>query len=156
SVGGAGEGADARVKVVAAWRAWWRSSADKVDLDRLGDATRPMGLTLGIEYNTGRVWECDRAGKLRWQIRDLRGPMEAQVLPGGRVLVCESNGNTLSERDTTGKVLWQKGLGAFSPTGCQRLPNGNTFVSSYNAVLEFDRAGKELYRFNLPGGGSNA
>jgi hypothetical protein len=140
----------ARRRCLEAWRAWWKANRETVDLGRLTSAQRLLGFTLGIEYNTGRVWECGMDGKLRWQIRDLRGPMEAQVLPGGRVLVAESNANTLSERDLTGKVLWSKAL-PISPNGCQRLPNGNTFVSSTTEVLEYDARGNQVYRFRLPG-----
>src|SRR6202011_3041700 len=108
-----------------------------------------LGLTLSIEFNTGRVWECGRDGKPRWEVTNLAGPMEAQVLPGSRVLIAESRGHTVTERDFKGNVLWEKKLGA-DPTGCQRLPNGNTFVSTYSSVMEFGRDGKEVYSFKLP------
>jgi outer membrane protein assembly factor BamB len=80
--------------------------------------------------------------------------MDAQVLPGGRVLLAESNGRAISERDLKGNVLWQKTFD-FEPTGCQRLPNGNTFVPNFGTVRELSPDGKELYSFKLPGG-SNA
>jgi hypothetical protein len=137
------------------WAAWWKADGGKVDLARLTQTERLLGLTLGIEYNTGRVWECGLDGKLRWELAGLAGPMEAQVLPGGRVLLVESNNNTLSERDFKGKVLWEKKL-RWSPSGCQRLRNGHTFVSHHGGALELDREGKKVYEFNLPDGGSNA
>jgi hypothetical protein len=31
------------------------------------------------------------------------------------------------------------------PVGCQRLPNGNTFIATYTTLLELDRGGKEVY-----------
>jgi hypothetical protein len=142
-----------RRKCRDAWMAWWTEHGAGADLARLTEAGRLLGLTLGIEYNTGRVWECGMDGKLRWEITGLAGPMEAQVLPGGRVLIAEANNNKVSERHVKGKVLWEKHVPG-GPTGCQRLPNGNTFVSTYTSVMEFDRAGKQVYSFNLPG--SNA
>jgi HEAT repeat protein len=148
SAGNPDEGA--RRKCLDAWRAWWKANRETADLARITKVERFLGFTLGVEYNTGCVWECGMDGKLRWQIRDLRGPMEAQVLPGGRVLVVESNANTISERDLTGKVLWSKAL-PISPNGCQRLPNGNTFVSSTNEALEYDAGGTQVYRIRLPG-----
>jgi HEAT repeat protein len=147
--------AAARRRCRDAWAAWCKAEGARADLARLTQAERLLGLTLGVEYNTGRVWECGPDGKLRWELTGLAGPMEAQVLPGGRVLVVESNNNTLSERDFKGKVLWEKKL-HWSPTGCRRLPNGNTFVSHYGGVLELDRAGHVVYQFNLPDGGANA
>ena len=55
---------------------------DRADLSRAGDVRRLLGLTLGIEYNTQRVWECTADGTVRWQITGLHGPMAAWVLPG--------------------------------------------------------------------------
>jgi hypothetical protein len=128
-----------------AWVAWWKANADTVDLARFTDAELLLGLTLGIEFNTGRVWECGPDGKLRWEISGLKGPMEAQVLPGNRVLIVESSGaNLLTERDFQGNIISQTKL-SVAPNGVQRLPNGHTFVSSTLAVLELDRDGKELY-----------
>jgi hypothetical protein len=138
-----------RRKCRDAWLAWWHKHGDQIDLARAADERHLLGLTLGIEFNTGRVWECGRDGKLRWEVTNLAGPMEAQVLPGGRVLIAESRGHSVSERDFKGHILWEKKLGA-DPTGCQRLPNGNTFVSTYSTVMEFARDGKEVYSFKLP------
>ena len=151
---GAG-GAEARVKARDAWRAWWKENGAEADLGLVEAGERLIGLTLGIEYNTGRVWECGPDGTPRWEIKGLQGPMEAQVLPGNRVLIAESNNKTISERDFQGKVLWKKVL-PNEPSGVQRLPNGNTFVSTYTSVMEFDRDGKTVYEVSLPGGGSNA
>ncbi len=147
-------GAEARIKGRDAWRGWWKDHGDKVDLARFEAGERLIGLTLGIEYNTGRVWECGPDGKTRWEIKGLQGPMEAQVLPGNRVLIAESNNKMISERDFQGKILWQKVL-PHEPTGVQRLPNGHTFVSSYQWVMEMDRDGNTVFDFLLTSG-SNA
>jgi hypothetical protein len=145
--------AEGRRKCREAWAGWWAKSGATLDLAGRAEAGRLLGLTLGIEYNTGRVWERGRDGTPRWEITNLAGPMEAQVLPGGRVLIVESNNNTLSERDFKGKVLWSKKLDR-SPTGCRRLSNGHTFVSTYNRAMEFDREGRPVYSCDLRG--SNA
>jgi hypothetical protein len=148
-----GDGSDAaRAACKAAWQEWYRKYGAKADLARGVNVERLLGLTLGIEYNTGRIFECGPDGKVRWEITGLKGPMEAWVLPGNRVLVAD--GNTVTERDFQGKILKQIGEIASGPSGCQRLPNGNTFVSTYSMVCEIDRAGKELYKHNI--GGSNA
>src|SRR5262249_13042053 len=72
----------------------------------------------------------------------------------GRVLLAESNNHIVSVRDFKGGVLWSMRLDG-EPTGAQRLPNGNTFVSTYSAAMEFDANGKRLYEIPM-GGGSNA
>jgi hypothetical protein len=144
-----------RARGRAAWVTWWRANADTVDLARFSDADLLMGLTLGIEYNTGRVWECGPDGKIRWEITGLKGPMDAQVLPGNRVLIVESTGTPqLTERDFQGNVISQTKL-SLSPSGVQRLPNGHTFVCGHSGFLELDRDGKEVYNISLPKG-SNA
>ncbi len=147
-------GSGARRKCREAWTAWWAGPGADVDLAQAADRERFLGLTLGIEYNTGRVWECGPDGSVRWEFNHLQGPMDAQFLPGGRVLVAESNNHTVSERDLKGNIHWQRILDS-EPTGCQRLPNGNTFVSTFTSVRELTRDGKEVYNFKLPGG-SNA
>ena len=84
-------------------------------------------------------------GRQRWQITDLGGPSDARLLPGGRVLIAERNANVVSERDTTGKVLWRQAIpgGAIA---ADRLPNGNTLVAENNAVREFDRHGNVVWK----------
>ena len=80
--------------------------------------------------------------------------MDAQVLPNGRVLIAESSKQVITERDLLGNIKWQKNVGG-QPTGCQRLPNGHTFVSLYSSVIEYNRDGKEVFNLQL-GRGSNA
>jgi hypothetical protein len=147
-------GADGRKKCLEAWQAWWKAQGGQLDLARFQESDRLLGLTLGIEYNTGRVWECRPDGSLRWELRNLSGPMEAQVLPNGRVLIAESTKQLVSERDARGNIVWQLKTEG-EPTGVQRLPNGHTFVSSYNKAAEYDQGGKQLYSIGL-GSGSNA
>ncbi len=152
SVALGGGDAEARGKCKTAWEQWVKLHGAKADLARVVDVRRLLGLTLGIEYNTARVWECGPDGSTRWEITNLKGPMEAWVLPGNRVLIAD--GNDVTERDFKGNILRTFAVGGSGPTGCQRLANGNTFVSRYEAVMEFDREGKKLYEHNI--GGSNA
>ena len=79
--------------------------------------------------------------------------MDAQVLPNGQVLIAEATGHRVTERDLKGDVLWEKKIDG-EPTGCQRLPDGSTFVSTYNSVMEFAADGTKTYSFSIPG--SNA
>ncbi len=64
-------------------------------------------------------------------------------MPGDRVLVAEYDGGRVSERDVTGKVLWEHALQR--PISCQRLPNGNTFIAQENGVVEVTRDGKTVF-----------
>ncbi|HEY7311182.1 MAG TPA: HEAT repeat domain-containing protein [Gemmataceae bacterium] len=126
-----------------AWAAWWKANAERIDLGRL--VRRPLlGFTLLCDPGGGRVYEIDRAGKQRWAITGLQMPVDAVVLPGSRVLIAEYQPCRVSERDFTGKILWQKVVGD-NVINVQRLPNGHTFIATDSFVVEVDRAGKELY-----------
>jgi HEAT repeat protein len=138
--------AAARAKCRDAWAAWWNDKGETVDLVKVEATPRFLGLTLIVD-NIGRVGEVDLAGKVRWKIEGLQGPLDAQVLPGQRVLVAEQNIHRVSERDLTGKILWEKNQkdGIINPFVCQRLRDGNTFIACRNSIVEFDRAGKQVY-----------
>lgn len=132
-----------------AWAAWWKNNGERADLRRLKNPTE-LGYTLLCDTGKNCIFEIDRHGKERWRIGGLLLPSDAVVVPGNRVLVAEYLANRVTERDLTGKILWQKNIN--EPNGVQRLPNGNTFlVSRQGAILEVDRAGKEVYRLqNVP------
>ncbi len=85
---------------------------------------------------------------------NLGGPIDVQLLPGGKLLVSEYKANRVTERDRTGKVLWEKKTNV-SAISCLRLPNGNTLIGTLNEIFEVTRDGKTV--FTLPrdaGGGS--
>jgi HEAT repeat protein len=140
-----------RKKCRDAWAAWWKTNGERVDLGRL--TSRPLlGYTVVCNDGRSRVFEIDRQGKERWAIENVRGPVDALVVPGNRVLIAECNINRVTEYDFKGKIMWQKQLQ--NPVNVQRLPNGNTFMAGINApIVEVDRSGKEVYTINnVPGG----
>jgi hypothetical protein len=137
-----------------AWAGWWRTQGPKLDLNGSGNLEWLFGHTLVIEswdggpQRTGRVLELDLHGQLCWQIDGLLNPVDAQVLPGGRVLIAEQGANRVTERDIKGTILWQRAFA--QPMGCQRLPNGNTFLVGRGQLLEIDKAGKEVRAHSQP------
>jgi hypothetical protein len=146
--------AAARAKCKDAWAAWWKENGDKVELVRSDLRQRMLGYTLLVEgfvpaKGLGRITELDTFGKVRWQIEGLNYPIDAQVLPGERVLVAEQNQNRVSERDRTGKVLWEKTIA--QPFVVRRERNGNTFIATRNNFVEVDRNGKEVYTLQAKG-----
>jgi HEAT repeat protein/outer membrane protein assembly factor BamB len=145
-----------RQKCRDAWAAWWREKGEKVELPRLDAAPRALGYTIIVDQfdqgrRSGRVWEVDLAGKTRWSIDGLQGPVDAQALPGDRVLLVEQNIQRVSERDLKGKVLWEKTIPSQVMTA-ERLRNGNTFIVTRNQLLELDKTGKEVFSYNRPNG----
>jgi HEAT repeat protein len=140
-----------RKKARDAWSAWWKKSGDKVDMAKLGDGAA-LGRTLIIQRDLdkaeGRVMEVARDGTVRWKIEGLQMAVDAQVLPGDRVLIAEYNTRRLTERTTKGEIVWEKVLGpgtAGMVIAAQRLANGHTFVATRTSLLELDRDGKEVW-----------
>jgi hypothetical protein len=125
-----------------AWARWWANNGARIDLARLADPAPYLGLTLVPEMHAGKVWECGKDGKPLWQLADLLSPIDAQVLPGQRLLVAELNGGRVTERDRHGKVLWQYSVN--TPIACQRLPDGTTFIATNHQLFVVSSSGKVL------------
>jgi HEAT repeat protein len=142
-----------RKKCSEAWSIWWRDHGGKIDLAKLELAQRMLGHTLVVQMDnariTGRVLEVGADGKPRWQIENLQYPVDAQVLPGNRVLVAEYRNSSVTERDVKGTIQWQRQIA--NPIACQRLTNGNTFIAARNQIIEVERGGKVLFTYTRPG-----
>jgi hypothetical protein len=137
-----------RRKARDAWAAWWKDNGARTDLARLNAGQVTLGYTvvcLVEDSGNGRVVELGRDGKVRWQVEGLQYPVDAWVVGGNRVLVGEYNGMKVTERDLTGKVVWEKANLPGRVVNVQRLANGNTFIAVQNALLEVDRSGKEVF-----------
>jgi hypothetical protein len=143
-----GEGA-ARARWRDAWAGWWREYGECLDLAGAARGPQQLGLTLCVEWNTGRVYEVGWDGKLRWQL-NISGPMDAQVLPGGRVLIAEAGARRVTERDLKGNVLWEVAVES-EPISCRRLPSGNTFIGTRDGVREVTRDGQVAVRHQAEG-----
>jgi len=139
----AGDDEAARKKYRDAWADWWKAHGDKADLAKLAEAGRFLGYTMLVLLDAGRILEVDVDGKTRWQIDGLEFPLDAQRLPGDRVLVAEYNGGRVTERDRKGNILWEKRVQ--EPLAAQRLANGNTFIATRSEILEVDRNGKQVF-----------
>jgi hypothetical protein len=152
----AGEGAPAVAlggdtpagKVRDAWADWWRGRSAAIDLTRLDATPKQLGYTLLTHLCTnqglvGEVVELGKDRKPRWRISNLRYPLDAQVLPRNRVLVAEYLDRRVTERNFKGEVLWEKQVNL--PIGCERLPNGNTFIVTRQQIIEVNPQGKTVF-----------
>lgn len=146
-----GKDKESRDKCKAAWHAWWKKNAAKIDLAKLEETPRLLGRTLIILLDQNTVLELGSDNQPRWQIPNIAFPLDAQLVGEDRVLVAEHHANRVSERNLQGAVVWQKGVVA--PLVAQRLPNGNTFVANDHQLLEFDKNGNETMSLNI--GGNN-
>lgn len=140
-------GADpaSRTRAFEAWSRWWRENGEKVDLAKSDGFRREAGFYVVTEswntaFNSGRVLEADGTGKIRWEIRNLQYPTDAQVLRGGNVLIVESNTGRLTERDRTGRVV---GLDRTYPNlfHAERLRDGSTFLACRQNLYVIDAKG---------------
>jgi HEAT repeat protein len=133
----------ARARYQAAWADWWSAHGKNADLKRLTEPGSPLGFTLMMLLDMGEAREVDRDNHIRWQITGLNFPLDIQYLPGGRVLVAEHDGNTVTERDLQGNVIWERKID--QPLVAQRLANGNTFIATSAQLVEVDRAGQAVF-----------
>lgn len=135
----------------AAWESWWKTHEGKFDPARARLGQRLLGLTVIADLDKGTVLAVDSGRKERWRISGFGGPVDLQVLPNGNVLVAENHGRKVTERDRTGKLVWEKSTLTL-PASCQRLPNGNTFIATYNQLLEVAPDGRETQKIPRPEG----
>jgi len=149
---GLGDGEEKNRKAARkGWEDWWVKASKTFDPAKVNFEEAEIGVTLYCEYDGhasgGRVWLAGRDGKERWAVTGLSGPNDARLLPGGRVLVAERNANKFTERDQTGKVLWEYTMndGAIA---VDRLPNGNTLCAGWTTVCEVTKDGKVVWTFS--------
>jgi HEAT repeat protein len=156
TLGTRGEGR--RKKCRAAWEAWWTARGKKLDFAKVFEDYRRPGLLLLCEQRpsdeggfVGRAWVCGCNGKARWQLTGLGDPGDCQWLRGGRILLSEGDPPTVqvTERDLHGKVVWKYAVKAGSIDVCQRLPNGNTFLSNWSrgGLFEVASGGPKAYSY---------
>jgi hypothetical protein len=146
----------ARRRCRDAWAGWWKEHGPGLDPSRLAQAQRLSGFTLVVEpfnpvHRGGRVLELGPDNQVRWQIDGLPNPLDAQALPGDRVLIAEQGGMRVTERDHKGAIVWQHATVNAWPFACQRLRNGHTFIACNNRLLVVDRGGKEVFAYHRAG-----
>jgi hypothetical protein len=86
------------------------------------------------------VREYTPEGKIGWEAKTPDMPFTAIRLPDGHTLIGCTLGNLVIEVDEAGKIVWQvtnddlPGRPINDACGVQRLPNGNTVITSHHAV----------------------
>jgi hypothetical protein len=136
-----------RGKCKAAWHDWWKKNQAKIDLAKLEETPKMLGRTLLVLLDQGRVLELGPDNLPRFEIKNVVFPLDAQLLDDERVLVAEYHANRVAEYNLRGMVVWQRAVG--TPLVAQRLANGNTFVATPFALLEFDKNNQEVLNVTL-------
>jgi hypothetical protein len=86
------------------------------------------------------VREYDPKGKVVWEVKTPHMPFTAIRLPDGNTLIGCTLGNLVIEVDKEGKEVWRvtnddlPGKPINDACGVQRLPNGNTVITSHHAT----------------------
>lgn len=134
--------AKARKEYREAWEQWWQQHGEKIDLAQLEKQKALLGYTMIIYMDKGIIRETDRNNKVRWEVTGLKSPLDAQVLPGQRVLIAEYSTKTVSERTWAGKIIWQK-VFPEAPIRVERVPTGQTLVTTHKRLILMNRDGTE-------------
>lgn len=112
----------------------------------------PNGQTVIGENSTGRVIELDSAFKivstvklLNYQKGSHQNIRLVRKTPEGNYLVCHSGKNTVREYAPDGKVVLTLKTPALA-FQAERLPNGNTLISSLSQIAEYTPVGKVVWK----------
>jgi hypothetical protein len=148
---GLGDDLAARRKCRDAWAAWWTRQRPSIDMSKLTSGTVGLGYTLVVLFTNHdtRVTELGRDGKPLWTITGLDNGVDARILPGKRVLIAEHGKRRVTERTFGNKIMWEKafpGRWGTEPIQCQRLANGNTFITLMNGIVEVNKKGAEVFK----------
>ncbi|HEV3235511.1 MAG TPA: HEAT repeat domain-containing protein, partial [Gemmataceae bacterium] len=139
-----------RKKCCEAWASWWAKNEATVDLAKIQESAPLLGYTLVILLDAGRIIDLDEKNKPRFTLESLEFPLDAQMLPGERILVCEHNGNRVTERNRKNEVIWKHEVQ--EPIMAQRLPNGNTFIATRSELTEVTKDHKAIFSYTRPDG----
>src|SRR5262249_38102080 len=111
---------EARRKRRDAWVAWWAAHgarAEPAGYEAVAGREGYLGNTVLIQPQNNQVIELGPDGKERWKLTNLQGPMDAVVLRRNRILVAESDGQRVTERNFAGEILWQATTPGCWPVG---------------------------------------
>ncbi|MFM7539750.1 MAG: PQQ-binding-like beta-propeller repeat protein [Planctomycetota bacterium] len=104
--------------------------------------------TLVVLLDLGQVAMLDSSDKPLWSIRRVDFPLDAEPLPGNRVLLAENKANRVVIRSRTGAVLWEHAVD--SPLVAQSVEEDRVFVASRTELFEVDRSGRRVRSWSRP------
>ncbi len=103
--------------------------------------------TLVVLLDKELIQDLDAQSEPLHELTELQFPLDAEPLPGGRVLVAEHAGNKVTLRNMKNQVLWEKAIEM--PLVAQHLGKGRVMVATAEAIIEFDSGGKEVRRMEF-------
>jgi hypothetical protein len=153
-----GKGDDALAKAKTAWGEWWTKKGENIDLVKFDFKPRITGYTDIIEYDY-RGYGLYRVVTLGPDLKEkakvggtgvnmMNYPSDVKKLSNGNYLVAEQNGNRLTERDSTGKIL--KTTTVTQPLNICLIPGGGMVVVCRNQVVQYDKDMQQQWAFQRP------
>jgi hypothetical protein len=117
----------------------WSYRCDPYDATELAG-----GEILVAERMKGRVFIVTRNGRITWEQGGLQGPVNAEPLDHGGVLILENV--TGSAIELAGDMARRSYDGHVTPFDARRRPNGNVVVadSGNNRIVEYSLEGRQL------------
>jgi hypothetical protein len=153
-----GKTPEALAKAREAWAGWWKAKGGSLDLAKFDFKPRVTGYTdiIELDYRYGQQYHVVTLGpdlKVKARIGGLGAgtlnyPSDVKKLSGGNYLIAEQNGNRLTERDSTGRVV--KTTNVTQPLHIDLLPGGGMVVVCRNQVVQYDKEMKQLWSFQRP------
>lgn len=140
-----------------AWAGWWKEKGGAFDLAKFEFTPRITGHTDVIDFNPSyglyRVVTLgpDEKEKRRLGatgVYQLSSPADVKKLPNGNYLIAEQNGNRITERDSTSRIV--KTTSVSQPLCIDLIADGGMVVVGRNQVIQYDKDGKQVWQFTRP------
>ncbi len=150
-----GKSDESLTKAKTAWAGWWAKKADAFDLVKFAFNPRITGHTDIIEYDYNgygryRVVTLGPDQKVKASlggtgVNQMNYPSDVKKLSNGNYLIAEQNGNRVTERDSTGRIV--KTTTVSQPLSIDIIPEGGMVVVCRNQVLQYDKDMKQVWQF---------
>ncbi len=113
------------------------------------------GNTLVGENSTGRILEVNSKGKIVFELQTKpykagsHGNMRmVRKTKEGTYLIAFSGKKMYREYAADGKILWEKKVNGALAFSIVKLPNGHYLTGQVNSIIEYDKKGKEIWKFD--------
>ncbi|UDQ96465.1 hypothetical protein AAEX28_05220 [Lentisphaerota bacterium WC36G] len=113
------------------------------------------GNTLIGENSTSRILEVDSSGKIIFELaiipRKIGDHLNLRMVrktKAGNYLVSLGKHKLYREYDATGKILWEKKIKNPIAFSIIKLSNDNYLTGQINDIIEYDKHGKEIWKFS--------
>lgn len=150
-----GKSDESLAKAKTAWAGWWAKAGGGFDLAKFAFNPRITGHTDIIEHDVNgygryRVVTLGPDQKVKAALggtgaNQMNYPSDVKKLPNGNYLIAEQNGNRVTERDSTGRIV--KTTTVSQPLSVDLIPDGGVAVVCRNQVIQYDKDMKQVWQF---------